>query len=153
MVDVAHFVVLAMRRPHTWLIHLVLSLLCRAAIIRSPALCLVLGVSAACQTLILNAAEQVVGITLKYCLCLALLAVLQTTFSMMQGSDEVVEMNKSIRLKMFLPSQRLHVVYPHQRSQEFFTNTPGQAGLPHLLVLVQLELCAVVLSWNCWPWP
>lgn len=93
------------------------------------------------------------GITLKYCLCLALLAVLQTTFSMMQGSDEVVEMNKSIRLKMFLPSQRLHVVYPHQRSQEFFTNTPGQAGLPHLLVLVQLELCAVVLSWNCWPWP
>ena len=66
---------------------------------------------------------------------------------MMQGSDEVVEMNKSIRLKMFLPSQRLHVVYPHQRSQEFFTNTPGQAVLPHVFVLAQLEICAALHSW------
>ena len=91
------------------------------------------------------------GVTFKHCLCLALLAVLQTSLVMMQGSDEVLEMNKSIRLKMFLPSQRLHVVYPHQRSQEFFTNTPGQAGLPHVLVLVQLELCAALQSWRHWP--
>ena len=62
-------------------------------------------------------------------------------------------MNKSIRLKMFLPSQRLHVVYPHQRSQEFFTNTPGQAGLPHVSVLVQLELSAALHSWSHWPQP
>ena len=91
------------------------------------------GISAACQTLILDTAEQVVRVTLRH--CLPLLAVLQTWLLMMQGSDEVVEMNKSIRLKMFLPSQRLHVVYPHQRSQEFFTSTPGQAGLPHVFVL------------------
>ena len=103
--------------------------------------------------MILDAVEQVVEVTFKHCLCLALLAVLQTWLSMMQGSDEVVEMNKSIRLKMFLPSQRLHVVYPHQRSQEFFTNTPGQAGLPHFAVLVQLKLWAALHSWSCRLWP
>ena len=69
------------------------------------------------------------------------LAVLHFHSSMVQGSDEVVEMNKSIRLKMFLPSQRLHVVYPHQRSQEFFTNTPGQAGLPHACNLSSVLHC------------
>ena len=44
-----------------------------------------------------------------------------------QAADELVELHKSVKMKMFLPSQRLHIPYPHQRGNAFFESVPRWA--------------------------
>lgn len=45
----------------------------------------------------------------------------------MQAADELVELHKSVKMKMFLPSQRLHIPYPHQRGNAFSESVPRWA--------------------------
>ncbi|KAL0035895.1 hypothetical protein WJX77_006910 [Trebouxia sp. C0004] len=45
----------------------------------------------------------------------------------MKAADELVELHKSIKMKMFLPSQRLHIPYPHQRGSAFAESVPRWA--------------------------
>ncbi len=45
----------------------------------------------------------------------------------LQAADELVELHKSIKMKMFLPSQRLHIPYPHQRGSAFAESVPRWA--------------------------
>ena len=45
----------------------------------------------------------------------------------LQAADELVELHKSIKMKMFLPSQRLHIPYPHQRGSAFAETVPRWA--------------------------
>lgn len=45
----------------------------------------------------------------------------------MKAADELVELHKSVKMKMFLPSQRLHIPYPHQRGSAFADSVPRWA--------------------------
>ena len=44
-----------------------------------------------------------------------------------QAADEVVQLHKSVKMKMFLPGQRLHIPYPHQRGTNWFESVPRWA--------------------------
>lgn len=44
-----------------------------------------------------------------------------------QAADEVVQLHKSVKMKMFLPGQRLHIPYPHQRGNNWFESVPRWA--------------------------